>query len=83
MGATFDDLFAEQDDGHYRPLADRMRPKSLDEFVGQDHLINQEFSLYEKQLMLGVHIQWYFGGRQELVRLPLLDLSQAIAKCRF
>jgi len=26
---------------HYRPLADRMRPESIDEFVGQSHLFNQ------------------------------------------
>jgi putative ATPase len=26
-------------DGSYRPLADRLRPRSLDEFVGQEHLL--------------------------------------------
>ena len=26
-------------DGTYRPLADRLRPRSLDEFVGQPHLL--------------------------------------------
>ncbi len=26
-------------EGGYRPLADRLRPRSLDEFVGQDHLL--------------------------------------------
>ena len=30
--------FAERDEG-WRPLADRMRPASLDEFVGQQHLL--------------------------------------------
>src|SRR3954453_18845943 len=28
-----------QPDDHGRPLADRMRPRTLDEFVGQEHLI--------------------------------------------
>jgi putative ATPase len=32
------DLFADTDAG--RPLADRMRPKSLNDFVGQGHLLN-------------------------------------------
>ena len=32
-----DDLFATSDPG--RPLADRMRPASLDEYVGQEHLL--------------------------------------------
>jgi len=26
-------------DGAYRPLADRLRPRSLDEYVGQTHLV--------------------------------------------
>src|SRR6478736_8011662 len=29
-----------QSDDHGRPLADRMRPRTLDEFVGQEHLIS-------------------------------------------
>ena len=29
---------ADQD---YRPLADRMRPRNLDEFIGQEHLLAQ------------------------------------------
>jgi putative ATPase len=28
-------------DGTYRPLADRLRPQSLDEYVGQSHLLGQ------------------------------------------
>ena len=38
------DLFADQSD-HYRPLADRMRPRKIDEFVGQAHLLNQNSPL--------------------------------------
>jgi putative ATPase len=30
---------AQVGDGTYRPLADRLRPRSLDEFVGQSHLL--------------------------------------------
>lgn len=30
---------------HYRPLADRMRPETIDEFVGQSHLLNHSSPL--------------------------------------
>jgi putative ATPase len=33
------DLFARQEDGAFRPLADRMRPRTLDAFIGQSHII--------------------------------------------
>jgi putative ATPase len=37
------DLFDQQDErDDNRPLADRMRPRSLDEYVGQDHLLGAE-----------------------------------------
>ncbi|MDW3094514.1 MAG: replication-associated recombination protein A [Gammaproteobacteria bacterium] len=38
------DLFSNTDE-HYRPLADRMRPRSMDEFVGQTHLLKQNSPL--------------------------------------
>lgn len=38
------DLFADED-SHYRPLADRMRPRTLDEFVGQEHLVQAQSPL--------------------------------------
>lgn len=33
------DLFAAEQGGEYRPLADRMRPRSLDQFVGQAQIV--------------------------------------------
>ncbi len=33
------DLFASEQGGEYRPLADRMRPRNLDEFVGQTQIV--------------------------------------------
>ncbi|MGD8689454.1 MAG: replication-associated recombination protein A [Gammaproteobacteria bacterium] len=33
------DLLEQMDDKAYRPLADRMRPRSLDDFVGQGHIL--------------------------------------------
>lgn len=33
------DLFDLTDDGRHKPLADRMRPRTLEEFFGQEHLL--------------------------------------------
>ena len=38
-----DDLFANND--AYRPLADRMRPQSCTEFIGQEHLFGEQSAL--------------------------------------
>ncbi|MFK8028345.1 MAG: replication-associated recombination protein A [Gammaproteobacteria bacterium] len=38
------DLFSQNDE-HYRPLADRMRPRTIDEFVGQSHLLKDNSPL--------------------------------------
>ena len=34
-----DDLFAAPGEGGYQPLASRLRPQTLDEYAGQDHLL--------------------------------------------
>jgi putative ATPase len=33
------------EDGNYRPLADRLRPQTLDEYVGQSHLLGEKAPL--------------------------------------
>ncbi len=38
------DLFSNSNE-HYRPLADRMRPRTVDEFVGQSHLLKENSPL--------------------------------------
>jgi putative ATPase len=35
-------LFAEDSDAGHRPLADRMRPRNLNEFVGQAHIVAEQ-----------------------------------------
>ncbi len=35
-----DDLFAENENAH-EPLASRMRPKTLDEYIGQEHIVGR------------------------------------------
>ncbi|MFC1540952.1 replication-associated recombination protein A [Candidatus Latescibacterota bacterium] len=42
-----DPVFKEAQDQKKKPLADRMRPTSLDEFVGQEHLVGEEAFLSE------------------------------------
>ena len=44
MSSTTTDLFSNSDE-HYRPLADRMRPRTVDEFVGQSHLLKDNSPL--------------------------------------
>ena len=39
------DLFSDHDPTSYRPLADRMRPQSIDDFVGQSHLLEKNAPL--------------------------------------
>lgn len=35
------DLFEQQTDSAHQPLAYRMRPRTLDEYVGQDHIVGK------------------------------------------
>jgi len=37
--SLFQNLPPQSDSDHTRPLADRMRPRTLDEFVGQEHIL--------------------------------------------
>ncbi len=39
--SLFDTLFEPEPNSPERPLADRMRPRNLDEFAGQDHIIGR------------------------------------------
>ena len=35
------------DDKKFAPLADKMRPTNIDEFIGQEHIINKNSPLYK------------------------------------
>ena len=48
-----DSLFSIQEDT--RPLADRMRPETLDEYVGQKQLVDKGNLLW--QMISGVHLE--------------------------
>ncbi len=58
------DLFANSsiDQNLESPLADKMRPQSLDEVIGQQHLLGEErlCKIWYPQV-ISVHL--YYGGR--------------------
>lgn len=64
----------------YRPLADRMRPRTLDEFAGQDHILGEGKALRRAILEGNLHSMVLWGppgsGKTTLARL-LSDQSDA------
>lgn len=48
----------------YQPLSDRLRPQTLDEFVGQRHLLGEKRALSKLFASKRLH-SMIFGGRQE------------------
>ena len=45
----------------YRPLADRMRPQTLGDYVGQDHIIGEGKTL-SQAIKNQPYIRWFSGG---------------------
>ncbi len=46
---------------NHRPLAETLRPKSLDDFFGKSHLLNTHFA---KRLIANDCNQWFYGDHQ-------------------
>jgi len=67
-----EELFAA-DEGGYRPLAARLRPKALDEFVGQDHILSPGKPLREAIEKGHLHSMVFWGppgvGKTTLARM--------------
>lgn len=55
------------EDDTNQPLASRLRPRNLDEFVGQKHLIG-EGKVLRKLIGVIKSLQLYFGGIRESVK---------------
>ncbi len=51
----------QDDDEHSRPLADRMRPRNLQDFVGQKHLLGQGSSLRQSVENNRLHSMIFWG----------------------
>lgn len=67
------DLFATEQGSEYRPLADRMRPQNLDEFVGQGQILAQGKPLRRAIEEDRLHSMIFWGppgtGKTTLARL--------------
>ena len=72
------DLLTEHQDSSGKPLADRMRPRSLDEYQGQKHILGQGKPLRTAIEKTWLHSMIYWGppgtGKTTLARL-LADAS--------
>jgi len=68
-----DDLFSATDDGSHRPLADRMRPRDLNEFFGQQQIVAEGKPLREAIEADRLHSMIFWGppgtGKTTLARL--------------
>jgi putative ATPase len=71
--ASSNDLFASETDDAFSPLADRMRPKTLEEFIGQQHLLAKDKPLYQAISQGKLHSMIFWGppgtGKTTLARL--------------
>ncbi len=56
-----DDLDLGKKQSTYRPLADRMRPQTLDEYVGQDHIIGEGKTLSQAIKNQTLHSMVFWG----------------------
>lgn len=77
------DLFSQQEEA-LRPLADRMRPRTLDEFVGQQHIVGEGKLLRRAILSDRLQSAIFFGppgtGKTTLASIIASSTGAAFAK---
>ncbi len=61
LRAMSDELFSEHITQPYRPLADRMRPQSLTDYIGQDHIIGEAKTLTQAIENQTLHSMVFWG----------------------
>lgn len=75
-GTAVEDLFAKQEVNAWQPLADRLRPRSLDDFYGQAHLLAPNKPLRQAIEADALHSMIFWGppgtGKTTLARLIAL-----------
>lgn len=64
------------------PLAERMRPKSLDQYVGQQHIVGEKGSL-RKSIDLGTIPSCIFWGQPGIGKTTLANIIAHTAKRKF
>ncbi|MBL4821589.1 MAG: replication-associated recombination protein A [Gammaproteobacteria bacterium] len=73
-------LLQEENPDLYQPLAARMRPRTLDEFVGQEHILGSGQALYQAIIANRLHSMLFWGppgvGKTTLARV-IANLSDS------